>query len=112
MIATIHLQRKWHDKPAQAEYQRMSYDVTRQTEESLEEISRVLKEYSNRSNGEFDYWITGEPIEDGEYIKPGEILYRSKENERDTEDICALHSRESEIDTKGPAEGVQEQRVA
>lgn len=108
MIATIHLQRKWHDKPAQAEYQRMSYDVTRQTEESLEEISRVLKEYSNRSNGEFDYWITGEPIEDGEYIKFGEILYGNKEvfyeNERHTEDIHTLHSGESETDSERPAE--------
>lgn len=108
MRATIHLQRKWHDKPTQAEYQRMSYDVTRQTEESLEEISRVLKEYSNRSNGEFDYWITGEPIEDGEYIKPGEILYGNKEvfyeNERRTEDIHTLHSGESETNPERPAE--------
>ena len=109
MRATIHLQRKWHEKPNQYEQQRMSYDVTKQTEESLLEIAKVLKEYSDRSNGEFNFWITGEPIETEDTFEFGEVLYGSKdnvfaENEGHTEDIHTLHSGESETDTQGPAE--------
>lgn len=55
----VHLKRMFVNKPNEksSDYQRLSYDLTDQTEASIHEMHLVLKEFSNRSNGEFDYWI-------------------------------------------------------
>lgn len=73
---TIHLERKKTQKDAKYPYQRLSYDLTNQTKESISEISRVLDEFTKRSDGEFNYAITEDPIvnESGEIV-PGEVLY-------------------------------------
>lgn len=75
---TIHLERKIARKDAKCPYQRLSYDLINQTQESISEISRILDEFTKRSNGEFNYSITGDPIvnESGEVVF-GEVLYGS-----------------------------------
>ena len=55
----VHLQREFVNKPDdKITKQRLSYDLTEQTESSIHEMHQVLKEFSKRSNGEFKYWIT------------------------------------------------------
>ena len=73
---TIHLERKVARKDAKYPYQRLSYDLTDQTQESISEISRVLDEFTKRSDGEFNYCVTGDPVvnESGEETF-GEVLY-------------------------------------
>lgn len=73
---TIHLERKIARKDAKYPYQRLSYDLTDQTPESISEISRVLDEFTKRSDGEFNYAVIGDPIINGsEEITFGEVLY-------------------------------------
>jgi chaperonin cofactor prefoldin len=75
---TIHLERKIARKDAKYPYQRISYDLTDQTQESISEISRVLNEFTKRSDGEFNYSVTGNAIvnESGEVVSR-EVLYGS-----------------------------------
>ena len=75
---TIHLERKIAQKDAKYPYQCLSYDLTNQTQESISEMSRVLNEFTKRSNGEFNYSVTGDPVvnESGEEVF-GEVLYGS-----------------------------------
>ena len=75
---TIHLKRKIAQKNTKHPYQHLSYDLTNQTQESISEMSRVLNEFSKRSDGEFDYSVTGDVTinESGEMIF-GEVLYGS-----------------------------------
>ena len=60
----IHIQRKWANKPEEftSQYQRLSYDLTHQTDDSLREMFNVMKALSERSNGEFECYITGNDI--------------------------------------------------
>lgn len=54
----VHLKRPYINKPTEkAICQMLSYDLTRQTEASIYEMHQVLKQFANRSNGEFEYWI-------------------------------------------------------
>ena len=73
MEAMIHIQRKWDNKPegCSSPYQRLSYDLTRQTDESLAEMFGVMKALSERSNGEFECYITGNDLK---------TIYSTKEN--------------------------------
>ena len=73
---TIHLERKIARKDAKYPYQRLSYDLINQTQESISEMSRVLDEFTKRSDGEFNYAVTGDPVvnESGE-LTFGEVLY-------------------------------------
>ncbi len=73
---TIHLERKIARKDAKYPYQRLSYDLTSQTQESISEMSRVLDEFTKRSDGEFNYAVTEDPVvnESGE-IAFGKVLY-------------------------------------
>lgn len=74
----VHLQRKFVNKPTEQsnEYQRLSYDLTRQNESSIYEMHQVLKEFCKRSNGEMDYWIAGSKV-DGEHCS---IIYSSEKD--------------------------------
>lgn len=60
----IHIQRKWVNKPegCPSPYQRLSYDLTRQTEDSLSETFAFMKALSERSNGEINCWITDDNL--------------------------------------------------
>jgi hypothetical protein len=113
----VHLERKWVNKPREAETQRLSYDVSLFNDNSIYELHQILKYFSRNSNGEFRYWITkyneNEVDEDGDYIAPSitkNVIYswdldkQEIENERNTEDIHTLHSGESETNEEGPAE--------
>ena len=75
---TIHLERKKAQQDAKYPYQLLSYDLIDQTQESISEISKVLNEFTKRSNGEFDYSITEGPVvnESGE-MTFGKVLYGS-----------------------------------
>lgn len=75
---TIHLERKIAHEGVKYPYQRMSYDIV--TDEnnklSIYELNRILNEFKNRSDGEFNYFITGDTAinESGELVF-GETLY-------------------------------------
>lgn len=73
---TIHLRRKIEREDAKYPYQHLSYDLNNQTKESISEMSRVLDEFTKRSNGEFNYSVTGDTVvnESGEVVF-GEVLY-------------------------------------
>lgn len=73
---TIHLERKIADTALQYPYRRLSYDLTHQTESSIAEISKVLDEFKKRSDGEFNYCVTGDyTIYDDGSIHFGEVIY-------------------------------------
>ena len=75
---TIHLERKSARQDTKYPYQRLSYDLTHQTEGSILEMSKVLDEFTKRSDGEFNYSVTGNPVvnKSGE-VTFGEVLYGS-----------------------------------
>lgn len=87
--------------------QRLSYDLTRQTPSSIEEMNSVLKYFAARSKGEFKYWFTGDVTfssddpECQELIKEYEEMFK---NETNKEDIHPLHSGEPEADETGSTE--------
>ncbi len=93
----IHLQRKWVNKPEghpNIENQCLSYELVGEDSHSIYTIHRILKEFCKRSNGEMKYWIGN----------PTDIIYSTdldvEKNEGNKEDICALHSGESETNEK------------
>lgn len=102
----VHLQREFVNKPNdKITKQRLSYDLTEQNRSSIHEMHCVLKEFSKRSNGEFKYWITDYSKTDvnnpPSINDKNSIIYSSDldEDERNKEDICTLHSGESETDS-------------
>jgi len=73
-------------------------DTTNEAEQKqLDEINKVMEEFKKQYDND--------TIMD-EYVEPIEEV---KEDERDKEDIHPLHSGEPEIDSEGPADGVQEE---
>ena len=67
-------------------------EVNEAEQAKIEEINKAVEELKN----EYDKVISMD-----EYVEPIEEI---NENEGDKEDICALHSGESETNEKGPAE--------
>lgn len=65
---TIHLQRKNAATDSKYPYQRLSYDIipSEDGKLSISEITSILNEFAKRSNGEFDYCITGPAQKDEE----------------------------------------------
>ena len=55
----VHLQRKWANKPAEAEYQRLTYDLHDDdfSAHSLSVFKNILEAFASRSNGEFEFTI-------------------------------------------------------
>ena len=82
---TIHLERKVAQEGAKYPYQRLSYDLPDGTIDkySLDYFANVLQNFAVRSNGEFKYCITSDPISADDSInisteidfRKGEILY-------------------------------------
>lgn len=68
--------------------------ATEAEQKQLEEINNAMEQLK----AEYDA--------DNEYVEFEEV--KQEENEGHTEDICTLHSRESEADTQGLTPGVQE----
>lgn len=90
----IHLQRQFVNKPTETiQDQRLSYDLTEQTPDSISEIGRVLNYFSARSNGEFKYWITGdyETSSDSEYCQ--ELAKEYQEQFKERRSIEVVHEK-------------------
>lgn len=62
---TIHLERKKVKNADKFPYQRLSYDIADANNSiSIFELSKVLDEFTNRSDGEFAYAITDRGVVD------------------------------------------------
>ena len=90
MEAQIHLTRKSIKGYGKGFHtQRMTYDLSQQTPESIHEFKNVMREFAARSNGEFEYAFSGDvnwSCKDQEFkdrVKECEKIYKQSFDETD-----------------------------